>query len=59
MPTSGETPSGPAGTAVAIPLVEVEWEELPAVVDARAAAQADALQVWPPAFAPEFFSIAA
>ncbi len=40
-------------------LVEVEWEERPAVADARAAARADAPQVWPPAFTPDFGNIAA
>src|SRR5262245_19328347 len=40
-------------------LIEVEWEVLPAVVDAVAAARPDAPQVWPPAFTPEFGNIAA
>jgi carbon-monoxide dehydrogenase large subunit len=40
-------------------LVEVEWDVLPAVVEAVAAARPDAPQVWPPAFTPEFGNIAA
>jgi carbon-monoxide dehydrogenase large subunit len=40
-------------------LIEVEWEVLPAVVDAVASAQRDAPQIWPPAFTPEFGNIAA
>jgi carbon-monoxide dehydrogenase large subunit len=40
-------------------LVEVEWEELPAVADQVAAAQADAPPLWPPAFTPEHGNIAA
>jgi carbon-monoxide dehydrogenase large subunit len=40
-------------------LVEVEWEELPCVVGAAESARADAPQVWPPAFRPEFGNIAA
>ncbi len=40
-------------------LVEVEWEVLPAVVGAAESARADAPQVWPPAFRPEFGNIAA
>jgi len=40
-------------------LVEVEWEELPAVADAVASARADAPQLWPPAFTPEYGNIAA
>ena len=35
-------------------LIEVEWDVLPAVVDAVASARPDAPQVWPPAFTPEF-----
>ena len=40
-------------------LVEVEWEELPAVADQVAAARADAPQLWPAAFTPEYGNIAA
>ena len=40
-------------------LVEVEWEELPAVADLAAAARADGPQLWPPAFAPEYGNLAA
>ena len=40
-------------------LIEVEWDVLPAVVDAAAAARPDAPQPWPPAFTPEFGNIAA
>ena len=40
-------------------LVEVEWDELPVVVDARASARADAPPVWPAAFTPEHGNIAA
>jgi len=40
-------------------LVEVEWEELPAVAEAVASARADSPQLWPPAFAPEYGNIAA
>jgi carbon-monoxide dehydrogenase large subunit len=39
--------------------VEVEWQPLPAVVDLRSAARADAPVVWPPAFTPEHGNIAA
>ena len=40
-------------------LVEVEWEELPAVADAVSSARADAPQLWPAAFTPEYGNIAA
>ena len=40
-------------------LVEVEWEELPAVADAVSSARADAPQLWPPAFTPEYGNLAA
>jgi carbon-monoxide dehydrogenase large subunit len=40
-------------------LVEIEWEELPAVADAVSSARADAPQLWPPAFTPEYGNIAA
>ncbi|HSD41492.1 MAG TPA: xanthine dehydrogenase family protein molybdopterin-binding subunit [Burkholderiales bacterium] len=40
-------------------LVEVEWEELPAIVEAVDAARADAPKHWEPAFAPEYGNIAA
>ena len=40
-------------------LIEVEWEELPAVADAMASARADAPQLWPSAFTPEYGNIAA
>jgi carbon-monoxide dehydrogenase large subunit len=40
-------------------LVEVEWDVLPHVVGAADSAHADAPQVWPPAFRPEFGNIAA
>ena len=39
--------------------VEVEWDPLPAVADLAAAGRADAPQVWPPAFMPEYGNIAA
>ena len=40
-------------------LVEVEWEELPAIVEAVDAARADAPPHWPAAFTPEYGNIAA
>jgi carbon-monoxide dehydrogenase large subunit len=40
-------------------LVEVEWEELPAVADAVSSARADAPKLWPAAFTPEYGNIAA
>jgi carbon-monoxide dehydrogenase large subunit len=40
-------------------LVEVEWEELPAVADQVSAARADSPQLWPPAFTPEYGNLAA
>ncbi len=40
-------------------LIDVEWETLPAVVDAVASARPDAPQLWPPAYTPEFGNIAA
>jgi carbon-monoxide dehydrogenase large subunit len=40
-------------------LVEVEWEALPAIVDAVDAARADAPRHWEPAFTPEYGNIAA
>jgi carbon-monoxide dehydrogenase large subunit len=40
-------------------LVEVEWEELPAIVEAVDAARADAPKHWEPAFTPEYGNIAA
>jgi carbon-monoxide dehydrogenase large subunit len=40
-------------------LVEVEWEELPAIADQVSAARADAPQLWPPAFTPEYGNLAA
>ena len=40
-------------------LVEVEWEDLPAVVEAVDAARADAPPHWPAAFTPEYGNIAA
>ena len=40
-------------------LVEVEWEELPAVADAVSSARADAPQLWPAAFTPEYGNLAA
>ncbi len=39
--------------------VEVAWEPLPAVADARDAARDDAPQVWPAAFAPGWGNVAA
>jgi carbon-monoxide dehydrogenase large subunit len=39
--------------------VEVDWEPLDAVSDARDAARDDAPQVWPPAFAPGWGNVAA
>ncbi len=40
-------------------LVEVEWEELPAIVDAVDAARADVPKHWEPAYSPEYGNIAA
>ncbi len=40
-------------------LVEVEWEDLPAIVEAVDAARADAPAHWPAAFTPEYGNIAA
>ena len=40
-------------------LVEVEWQELPAIVEAVDAARADAPKHWEPAFTPEYGNIAA
>jgi carbon-monoxide dehydrogenase large subunit len=40
-------------------LIEVEWETLPAIVDAVAAAKPDAPPHWAPAFTPEYGNIAA
>ncbi len=40
-------------------LVEVEWEDLPAIVEAIDAARADAPAHWPAAFTPEYGNIAA
>jgi carbon-monoxide dehydrogenase large subunit len=40
-------------------LVEVEWEDLPAIVEAVDAARADAPRHWEPAFTPEYGNIAA
>jgi carbon-monoxide dehydrogenase large subunit len=43
----------------AVELIEVEWEELPAIVDLLEAARADAPPHWAPAFTPEYGNIAA
>lgn len=40
-------------------LIEVDWEELPAIVDPVTAARADAPPHWAPAFTPEYGNIAA
>jgi carbon-monoxide dehydrogenase large subunit len=40
-------------------LVEVDWQPLAAAASLAASARADAPQVWPPAFAPEYGNIAA
>lgn len=40
-------------------LVEVEWEELPAIVDAVDAARRDVPKHWEPAYSPEYGNIAA
>jgi carbon-monoxide dehydrogenase large subunit len=40
-------------------LIEVEWEALPAIVEAVDAARADAPRHWEPAFTPEYGNIAA
>jgi carbon-monoxide dehydrogenase large subunit len=40
-------------------LIEVEWEDLPAIVEAVDAARADAPAHWPAAFTPEYGNIAA
>ena len=40
-------------------MVNVDWEPLAVVADLESSARADAPQVWPPAFVPEFGNIAA
>jgi aerobic carbon-monoxide dehydrogenase large subunit len=40
-------------------MVNVDWEPLPVVADLESSARADAPQVWPSAFVPEFGNIAA